>query len=118
MTIDNLAAVGSVIGMFVVMILIFVAAFYATKLMGRNYAGQTSSSREMRVIDRLMLGRDRYLLIVEVGEKVLLLGVSPQQIDNLTELDSEAFNNLSPEQENTDFLSLLKNRFKNPNQPG
>ena len=111
---DGVAAFGSMVGAFVLMVLIFVGAYYATKLMGRHYSSQGASSRDMRVIDKLFLERDRFLLIVEAGGKVLLLGVSPQRIDTLAELDREALTDLPPAQENTDFLSLLKNRLKRP----
>ncbi|MCL1804937.1 MAG: flagellar biosynthetic protein FliO [Clostridiales bacterium] len=111
---EGLAAFGSVVGVCVVMVLIFVAAFYVTKLMGKHYSIQASFSKEMRVIDKLALGRDRFLLIVEAGEKVLLLGVSPQQIDTLAELDKDGFADLPPAQENMDFLSLLRSRIKKP----
>ena len=111
---EGLAAFGSMVGLFLLMILIFVGAYYATRLMGKHYSMQGSSSREMRVIDRLSLGRDRFLLIVEAGDKVLLLGVSPQQIDTLAELDREAFADLPQAQEDTDFLSMIKNKLKKP----
>ena len=111
---EALATLGSVVGLIVMMVLIFAAAYYVSKFMGKQYSTQQSSSGELRVIDKLSLGRDHYLLIVEAGEKVLLLGVSPQQIDNLTELDSEAFADAPQVSEGTDFFSLLKNRMMKP----
>ena len=110
------AAVGSVIGFIVIMVLIFAAAHYATKLMGKHYSMQASSSRTMRVIDRLQLGRDRFLVIVEAGEKVLLLGISPQHIGTLAELEPDAFDDPPPAPATLDFLSLLKNRITKPDQ--
>jgi len=107
-----LAAIGSFIGFFVLMILIFVGAYYASKLMGKHYSMQGSSSDAMKVVDKLVLGRDQYLVIVEAGEKTLLLGVSPQQIETLAELNGEAFADLPRMQESTDFISLLKSRIK------
>ena len=109
---DGIIEVGTIIGFLFFMILIFVAAYYATKFMGRHYSVQVSSSRDMRVIDKLMLGRDRYLLIVEVGEKTLLLGVSPQAMETLAEFESGVFGDAMPAQGATDFLSLLKSRLK------
>ena len=109
-----LAAFGSIVGFLLMMILIFVGAYYATKMLGKHYSKQGSSTGGIRVIDRLTLGRDRYLLIVEAGDKTLLLGVSQQHVDALAELDSMAFADLPPVQGNTDFLSLLKNRIRKP----
>jgi len=111
---DRFAAIGSVIGLVAFMILIFAAAYYAAKLMGKHYSMQSSSSRNMRVIDKLQVGRDRFLLIVEAGEKVLLLGISPQHIGTLAELESEGFDDPTPVPGNVDFLSLFKSRLKKP----
>ena len=109
-----LAAFVSIGGVFFLMILIFVGAYYATKIMGRHYGMQSSSSQEMRVVDKLALGRDQYLLIVEAGEKALLLGVTAQRIETLAELDSGVFADAPPVQGNTDFLSIFKNRMQKP----
>jgi len=111
---EDFAAAGSMIGVFFLMILVFVGAYYATRFIGKHNSMQGSSSREMRVIDRLTLGRDQHLLIVEAGDKVLLLGVSPQRIDNLAELSKETFANLPPVREDMDFLSIIKNKLKKP----
>ena len=111
---DGLAAFGSVVGILVIMGLIFAGAYYTTKLLGKHYSLQIASSRELKVIDKLTLGRDRYLLIVEAGGKALLLGVSPQNIEALAELDSEAFGDVPPPQEPTDFFALIMNRLKKP----
>ena len=105
------AAIGSFIGVFALLILIFAGAYYASKLMGRHYSMQASSSAEMRVVDKLVLGRDHYLLIVEAGDKALLIGVCPQHIETLAELDGETFAELPQVQGNTDFISLLKGRI-------
>jgi len=93
------------------MILIFAGAFYVSKALGKHYSAQTGASSAMRVIDRLALGRDHYLLIVEAGEKTLLIGVGPQHIETLAELDGKAFADLPQVQENTDFFRALKNRM-------
>ncbi|MCL2166610.1 MAG: flagellar biosynthetic protein FliO [Clostridiales bacterium] len=111
---DGLTAFGSMIGFFLLMILIFAGAYYATRWMGRHYATSSSSSQEMRVVDKLALSREQYLIIVETGGKALLLGVSSQRIETLAELDSGTFSDLPPVQENTDFFSMLKNRMKKP----
>ena len=111
---DGFAAFGSILGVFVVILLIFVGAYYFTKFMGKHYSLQVSSSSEIRVIDKLALSRDHYLLIVETGHRALLVGVSPQRIDTLAELDSEAFADLPPVQANADFISLLRNRLRKP----
>ena len=108
---DGFAAFGSVIGIILFMILIFAGAYYFSKFMGKHYSAQASSSREMRVVDNLALDRDHYLMLVETGQKVLLIGVSPQHMAALAEIDGEGFAGISPELEKPDFFSVLKNRI-------
>lgn len=109
---EGIAALGSMIGFFIVMILIFVGAYYVSKMVGSSYSLQTVSSREMRIVDKLALSRDQYLLIVEAGEKALLIGVSPQHMETLAEFDGMDFTDAEPAPENKDFLSLFINRIK------
>ena len=115
---DGGISYGSFIGVFILMILIFAGAYYATKLMGKHYAMQADSSSAMRVVDRLSLGRDHYLLIVEVGGQALLLGVSPQRVETLMTLDGSAFAHLPEIRESSDFISILRNRIKKPDNHG
>ena len=104
----------SVIGIFFFMILIFVAAYYGTKFLGKHYSPQASFSDNMRVVDRMPLGRDQYLLIVEAGGKALLIGVSPQRIEALAELDKDHIADQPAELRQADFFSLFKSRWKKP----
>lgn len=54
--------------------------------------GFTGGSGKMRVIGRLPLGPRKFLALVKVGGKVLVLGVSPDKINLLTTFeDSEEF---------------------------
>ena len=108
------ATAGSMLGVFLLILLLFAGAYYATKIMGKHYSAQASTSETMRVIDRLALGRDQYLLIVEAGGKALLLGVSAGQIETLAELEPGQYAETPPLQENTDLLRFFKNRAKKP----
>lgn len=103
---------GSILGAIIFVILIFAAAYYVTKLVGKGYMGMGAAAKEMRVIDKLSLGHDRFLLIVRIGEKNLLLGVTPQHIETLTELDGQELPDLSDPQGNTDFFTLFKDRLQ------
>ncbi len=111
---EEFNAFGSILGGVIFIILIFVAAYYVTKLVGKGYMGMGAAAKEMTVIDKLVLGHDRFLLIVRIGEKTLLLGVTPQHIETLAELEGEQFSGLPAPQGNTDFLTLLKNRLQKP----
>lgn len=72
----------------IIMIAVIVAAYVATKyLAGR---GRRVQSRHIRILDRMMLGRDKHIALIEVGDKNLLIGVTNQAINVLGDIDGES----------------------------
>ncbi len=64
----------------------------ARYLQGRvGMGGLGGGARSIQVLDRHILGPQRALMIVKVGGKNLLLGMTEQQITTLCELDQEDF---------------------------
>ena len=79
---DNLALLGRVMGgLIVVLVLIGLAARVA-----RRARGNTGASG-LRVLDRVGLSREANLAVIEVGNRVLLLGVTAQGVTMLADLD-------------------------------
>lgn len=109
----------SLIGALGIFILILFLAYLFTKYVGRHYEASSGGARYMETLDRVMLGPDRSLLLVRVAGKVLLLGMTSQQITRLEEFDPALF----PEQQNArlslsgNFLTELKKAVKK-NQEG
>lgn len=62
--------------------------YYASRWLNKRFSF-SSSSKKIRVVERAALAQDKSLVIVKVGTKSLLLGVTPQHIENICELDSE-----------------------------
>jgi flagellar biogenesis protein FliO len=58
--------------------------FFGLRMFNRRIS--TSGGR-LRVIDRATLGRDSMLLVVSVCGKLILVGVSPQRVEKLADLD-------------------------------
>ncbi|HST81973.1 MAG TPA: flagellar biosynthetic protein FliO [Kineosporiaceae bacterium] len=80
----NLAMLGRVIGgLVVVLVLIGLAARVARRARGQ------SGSTGLRVIDRIGLTREANLTVIEVANRVLLLGVTAQGVTMLADLDAE-----------------------------
>ena len=50
-------------------------------------AAKINKSKYIKIIDRVVLGQDRLLLIAKIGEKHYLIGSASQSIHILTELD-------------------------------
>ena len=70
-----------------VMIAVIVAAYVATKYLAGK--GRRVQSRHIRVLDRMMLSRDKHIALIEVGDKNLLIGVTNQAINVLGDIDGE-----------------------------
>ena len=92
----------------VVMILVLALAYYTTKVLG-NGVGKRQEHDNFRVLDRLAVGRDTFLLVVKVQNQIFLLGVSPAGIEKLGELDEYE---KSPAAEPSDFASILAEHVK------
>jgi len=83
----------SALGLLAVLILVLVLAYFTTRWVGKHYGGggiAGGASGSIRVVDKLMLGPDRMLCIVQTAGKTLLLGITQQRIEMLCELDEAA----------------------------
>lgn len=95
----------------VVVAFIIYLSYLASKYLGRGIA-KSSSSRYMRLIDQITLGQERYIAIVQVSGKYLLVGITAGQINILSKLSGEELYPLAPEDENgevrtPDFRGML-----------
>lgn len=71
---------------FVVVIGVLYLAYWVTKMIGKqSQSAQVHGS--LKVVERVSVGRDSSLLIVEVQGRYLLLGVTPGGIVKLEEID-------------------------------
>ncbi|HET9657808.1 MAG TPA: flagellar biosynthetic protein FliO [Kineosporiaceae bacterium] len=74
-----------------VVLLALLAARLARRAAGRGHG------RGLRVLDRIALTRESSLAVVEVAGRGLVLGVGPQGVRVLTELDAETVTRTYPE---------------------
>lgn len=63
-------------------------SYICSKYFGKGLV-KNNSSRYMRMLDQLIVGQNRTLVIVQAGERYLLLGVGPDRIQTLAELSEE-----------------------------
>ena len=80
----------------IVLIAVLMLAYYTTRMLGRGM-GRT-------------LGRDSYLLVVKVQERIFLIGVSPGRISKVEELES--YDKKGETEGAPDFVSLLSSHMK------
>lgn len=89
-----------VFGLLGVLAVIYALAWWVKKQQGFN----GYFSPHMKIAGILPLGRNEKLILVNVGEEQLLLGVSGQQINLLHKLEKP----LEAEQDDSDFSKKLK----------
>lgn len=76
----------TVLGLGLVLGLIFALAWLVRRFGQSGFASQ----RRLKVVGGTLLGGRERVVIVELGERWLVLGVTPQQVNLLTELDRPA----------------------------
>lgn len=91
--------------------------FYITRFIGQSTLKYTRSTN-LEVIDYIILGRDKGLYIVKVGDRFFLIGVSSNNITYLTEIDKENIKNITNDRDfvtnlniSIEKLKQLKNRY-------
>lgn len=113
---DNL---WSTVGLFLLAVLIPAAAYFATKYIARKARG-TTKGPGIEILERMYLSRDKYILIVKVGEKGYILGVTNQNITALgmlSEQEMSAYNEQPKPASNAGgggFAQTLKNFMNAP----
>ena len=79
-----------------------------SKRLGRRM-GRARCSRYMESQDRFVIGQDKYLEIVRIGERILLLGVSQSGIHLLAMLEDNDMIELEERQAgHNSFVTLLE----------
>ena len=73
---------------FVLAVGIIYLSYLCSKYLGKGLA-KTGKSRYMRMVDQMMVGQNRTLSIVQVGDRYLLLGIGQEQVQTLAEFSEE-----------------------------
>lgn len=79
-------------------VLILFACYVFTRYIGRGMQirGRGMTGR-LKLIDRMALAPDKSIVIVQVGERYLLLGISSGQVNLLMEIPKEEMGSLKPD---------------------
>lgn len=109
----------SLLGMVAVLLAVLAGCYFVTRLAGTSLAGRLgpgSGQRQMKVLERLAVGRDQALLVVRLAGRTFLLGSSPSGFSLLAELteeegalwDSPPSGAASAGRDGPDFQALLR----------
>ena len=101
-----------------VVVLIFGGLLFIRKYLMKNVQklGGVKSGAYIKIIDRLAVTQDKHIILLETGNKILVVGVSPQKIEAITEFTKEEFGELAggaddTGAENGGFLHLLNKKL-------
>lgn len=110
---EQVKVVVTIIGTVLLMILVFVGAYFASRMVGGNFnRARGGGGGRMEILDKTIMGKDTSLVIVRVSGKVLLIGVTPQRIQKLDELDPALFPEGQSAPPVVDFKTVLKDAWK------
>ncbi|GMU94936.1 MULTISPECIES: flagellar biosynthetic protein FliO [Ignavibacterium] len=95
---------------------LIVTLLYGLLLLVKKYQfkGNKLNSSNLRIVTTMMLMPKKYLSVVKVNQKVLILGVSEQSITLLKEMNADEFNlnDDNQSQHNPDFLEVFKKMIR------
>ena len=76
------------IGVIIIFIIILIATYYTTKWIGATgIAG--GRSKNIKIIETYKISQNKFIQILKTGEKYIVIGVSKDHIEYLTELDAD-----------------------------
>ena len=82
----------SLLGILMVLLLVLAGCYFFTRWAGTGLSGKffaPGARRRMKVLERLPVGKDQALLVVQLAERYFLLGSSPSGFSLLAELTEE-----------------------------
>jgi len=85
---------GSTFLYIIIMIAVIIGAYITTKLISGK-ARRLAKSKYITVIDRMVIAKDKQILLIEVGGDQLLIGVTNQSVNIIKTIDKDTFDDES-----------------------
>ena len=86
--------IGTTVWTVLLLLLLFAAAYYTTRVVSIK-AHKFGRGKYLRVIDRLVIGRDKHILLVEAADQIFVLGICNTTMTTLGTLPKEQLENFS-----------------------
>ncbi|MBS5932868.1 MAG: flagellar biosynthetic protein FliO [Clostridiales bacterium] len=103
-TIRNIA---ELFGLLLVFVLILVLAYYTSKWIGKTGAGMTTKNHNITIIETLRLSQTKYLQIIKIANKYIVIAVSKDHVDYLTEIDGDQLKSFEGVMDTPSFKEVL-----------
>lgn len=97
------------VGTLALMVLVFAGAYWASRFLAARYQGTSGKVGSLRVLEQTVLGKDSKLMLVQVDEKVYLLGVGAQSVTLLDSFPAQERPPLQPPGAPPSFRDVLRN---------
>lgn len=81
--------IGSVVMALAVFVLILYLAYFATKKMGKRLSVRGVGNKNIKILESISIGQNNAIMIIETAGKTLLVGVTQNGINLISELDGE-----------------------------
>ncbi len=103
------------IGTIVLMLAVFVGAYYFSKFVSKKYQPKYGNARNIEIIERMAVGKDQSLALVKVSDKVFLLAFTAQSVTKIEEMDASLFpeNLAASESGETSFMTFFTDAYNN-----
>lgn len=98
----------SVLGIIFVLFL----TYFSTKWLSIK-ASSITKSKYMNIVDKIILGQNKYIAIVEISNKYYLMSVTDNNINIIKDLDELELSTLENTSETKEFDKIFTNFFKN-----
>lgn len=80
--------IGPTIVLIILLVLVMLAAYYTTKFLSSK-TRRLNKGKYLDIKDRMYVGRDKYIILLEAGEQFFLIGVTNQSVNILGTLKKE-----------------------------
>lgn len=103
--------ISSLLGVIFIFLLILYGSYFVSKKVAK-VSLRENQSKYIRLVDRMMLGQDKFIAIILIGNRYFLIGTSGDEITLLGELEQEDLQKLetpdNPLAEALNFKEILK----------
>ncbi len=108
---DSLGEALSILFSLAMLVVVLVLAYLATRWMGKRFSVQGSTGM-VKILDRVFVGQDKALMIIEVGDQTMLVGMTTHSMTKLCDIENPGQLKMQPTDETPDFSSLLRDTLK------
>lgn len=81
--------IGTVLMVILVFILILYLAYFATKKLGKRFSFKGVGNKNIKIIESISVGQNKAIMIIQSADKTMLVGITQNGINLISELDGE-----------------------------